>query len=56
MFQPLGKDQIEQIIELQMRNVVKLLAERQITLKLTAGGEDAAVPRRTTTRRTARVP
>jgi ATP-dependent Clp protease ATP-binding subunit ClpB len=35
MFQPLGKDQIEHIIELQMRNVVKLLADRKITLELT---------------------
>jgi ATP-dependent Clp protease ATP-binding subunit ClpB len=35
MFRPLGKDQIEHIIELQMRNVVKLLTERKITLKLT---------------------
>jgi ATP-dependent Clp protease ATP-binding subunit ClpA len=34
MFQPLGKDQIEHIIELQMRNVVMLLSERKITLKL----------------------
>jgi len=34
MFHPLGKDQIEHIIELQMRNVVKLLSERKITLKL----------------------
>ncbi len=34
MFQPLGKDQIEHIIELQMQNVVKLLSERKITLKL----------------------
>jgi ATP-dependent Clp protease ATP-binding subunit ClpB len=34
MFLPLGKDQIEHIIELQMRNVVKLLSERKITLKL----------------------
>ncbi len=32
MFSPLGKDQIERIIELQMRHVVKLLAERQMTL------------------------
>jgi len=31
----LGKDQIETIIELQMRNVVKLLADRKITLQLT---------------------
>jgi len=35
LFKPLGKDQIETIIELQMRNVVKLLAERKITLRLT---------------------
>jgi ATP-dependent Clp protease ATP-binding subunit ClpB len=35
MFRPLGKDQIEHIIELQMRNVVKLLSDRKITLKLT---------------------
>ncbi|MGA8144087.1 MAG: ATP-dependent chaperone ClpB, partial [Candidatus Acidiferrales bacterium] len=35
MFRPLGKDQIEHIIELQMRNVVKLLTDRKITLKLT---------------------
>jgi ATP-dependent Clp protease ATP-binding subunit ClpB len=34
MFHPLGKDQIEHIIELQMRNVVKLLNERKITLNL----------------------
>jgi ATP-dependent Clp protease ATP-binding subunit ClpB len=34
MFLPLGKDQIEHIIEMQMRNVVKLLSERKITLKL----------------------
>src|ERR1700746_3145962 len=34
MFRPLGKDQIEHIIDLQMRNVVKLLSERKITLKL----------------------
>jgi ATP-dependent Clp protease ATP-binding subunit ClpB len=35
MFRPLGKDQIEHIIDLQMRNVLKLLTERKITLKLT---------------------
>ena len=35
MFSPLGKDQIERIIDLQMQHVVKLLAERQITLQLT---------------------
>ena len=35
LFRPLGKDQIERIIELQMRNVVKQLAERQLTIELT---------------------
>jgi ATP-dependent Clp protease ATP-binding subunit ClpB len=35
MFSPLGRGQIERIVELQLRNVVKLLAERKITLTLT---------------------
>jgi ATP-dependent Clp protease ATP-binding subunit ClpB len=35
IFQPLGKDQIERIVELQMQRVVKLLAERKVTLHLT---------------------
>ena len=35
LFRPLGKDQIERIIELQMQHVVKLLAERQLTIELT---------------------
>jgi ATP-dependent Clp protease ATP-binding subunit ClpB len=39
LFRPLGKDQIEHIIELQMRNVVKLLSERKITLKLTSAAK-----------------
>jgi ATP-dependent Clp protease ATP-binding subunit ClpB len=34
MFSPLGRGQIERIVELQLRNVVKLLAERKITLTL----------------------
>src|ERR1700690_1045119 len=34
-FQPLGKDQIEHIIDLQMRNLTKRLAERQLTIELT---------------------
>jgi ATP-dependent Clp protease ATP-binding subunit ClpB len=34
LFRPLGKDQIERIIELQMQHVVKLLAERQLTIEL----------------------
>jgi ATP-dependent Clp protease ATP-binding subunit ClpB len=36
MFRPLGKEQIESIIELQLQNVRKLLAERKITIQLTA--------------------
>jgi ATP-dependent Clp protease ATP-binding subunit ClpB len=39
MFRPLGRDQIERIVELQLRNVVKLLAERKITLKLMAAAK-----------------
>jgi len=35
LFRPLGKDQIERIIELQMQHVVKLLAERKLTVDLT---------------------
>jgi ATP-dependent Clp protease ATP-binding subunit ClpB len=35
LFRPLGKDQIERIIELQMEHVVKLLAEKKISLSLT---------------------
>jgi len=35
MFSPLGKQQIERIVDLQLRNVIKLLAERGIGLRLT---------------------
>jgi ATP-dependent Clp protease ATP-binding subunit ClpB len=35
MFRPLAEDQIERIIELQMQNVTRLLAERQLTIRLT---------------------
>jgi ATP-dependent Clp protease ATP-binding subunit ClpB len=35
LFRPLGKDQIERIIELQMQHVVKLLAERKLMIELT---------------------
>jgi ATP-dependent Clp protease ATP-binding subunit ClpB len=35
LFKPLGKDQIERIIGLQLRNLIQILAARQITLKLT---------------------
>src|ERR1700731_4029565 len=34
MFKPLGKDQIERIIEMQMRHLTKRLAERQLTIEL----------------------
>jgi ATP-dependent Clp protease ATP-binding subunit ClpB len=39
MFAPLGENQIERIIDLQMQRVVKLLAEKQVTLKLTAAAK-----------------
>jgi ATP-dependent Clp protease ATP-binding subunit ClpB len=35
LFHPLGKNQIDLIVELQMQHVTKLLAERQIKLQLT---------------------
>ena len=35
LFSPLGKGQIEHIIDMQMQHLVKRLGERQITLKLT---------------------
>ncbi|HXJ18438.1 MAG TPA: ATP-dependent chaperone ClpB [Candidatus Polarisedimenticolia bacterium] len=39
LFRPLGKDQIERIIDLQMQHVVELLAARQVTLKLTSAAK-----------------
>src|ERR1700689_2987384 len=39
LFQPLGKEQIEHIIDLQMQHLVKRLAERKITLHLTAAAK-----------------
>ena len=39
MFSPLGEKQIEHIIDLQMKRVVKQLAEKQVTLKLTAAAK-----------------
>ena len=45
MFRPLGKEQIERIIELQMQRVVKLLAERKITLHLTPAAKTLLLPR-----------
>jgi ATP-dependent Clp protease ATP-binding subunit ClpB len=35
IFRPLGKDQIDRIVDLQLQHVMKRLAERQITIKLT---------------------
>jgi ATP-dependent Clp protease ATP-binding subunit ClpB len=35
MFNPLGKEQLERIVDLLLKSVEKLLAERQITLELT---------------------
>ncbi len=39
LFKPLGKDQIEHIIDLQMQHLVKRLGERKITLQLTAAAK-----------------
>ncbi len=39
LFRPLGKDQIERIVEFQMRNLTKRLAERQLTLHLTSAAK-----------------
>ncbi len=39
LFSPLGKDQIEHIIDMQMQHLVKRLGERQITLKLTSAAK-----------------
>jgi ATP-dependent Clp protease ATP-binding subunit ClpB len=35
IFRPLGKDQIEHIIDLQLKRLEKLLADRKLTLQLT---------------------
>ena len=39
MFSPLGKEQIERIIELQLASLTKRLTEKQVTLKLTASAK-----------------
>jgi ATP-dependent Clp protease ATP-binding subunit ClpB len=39
LFRPLGKDQIEHIIDLQMHHLVKRLGERQIKLQLTTAAK-----------------
>jgi ATP-dependent Clp protease ATP-binding subunit ClpB len=43
IFNPLGKEQLERIVELMVRSVEKLLAERQITLELTPAAEELLV-------------
>ncbi|MGC1415106.1 MAG: ATP-dependent chaperone ClpB [Candidatus Acidiferrum sp.] len=40
IFNPLGKEQLGRIVGLLLKNVEKLLAERQITLALTPGAEE----------------
>jgi ATP-dependent Clp protease ATP-binding subunit ClpB len=40
IFNPLGKEQLEDIVVLLLKNVEKLLAERQITLELTAAAKE----------------
>jgi len=39
LFSPLGKDQIEHIIDLQLQHLVKRLGERQITLRLSSAAK-----------------
>jgi ATP-dependent Clp protease ATP-binding subunit ClpB len=43
IFNPLGKEQLERIVELLLRGVEKLLAERQITLELTPASREVLV-------------
>jgi ATP-dependent Clp protease ATP-binding subunit ClpB len=43
IFNPLGKEQLERIVELMVHSVEKLLAERQITLELTPAAEELLV-------------
>ncbi len=40
LFNPLGKEQLEKIIELQLAEVDRLLAERQVTLELTPAARE----------------
>jgi ATP-dependent Clp protease ATP-binding subunit ClpB len=40
IFKPLGKQELERIVVLMLRSVEKLLAERQITLELTAAAKE----------------
>jgi ATP-dependent Clp protease ATP-binding subunit ClpB len=43
IFNPLGKEQLERIVELLLRGVLHLLAERQITLELTPAAKELLV-------------
>jgi ATP-dependent Clp protease ATP-binding subunit ClpB len=43
IFNPLGKEQLERIVDLLLRGVEKLLAERQITLELTPAAKELLV-------------
>jgi ATP-dependent Clp protease ATP-binding subunit ClpB len=40
IFNPLGKEQLAKIVSLLLKNVEKLLAERQITLELTPAAQE----------------
>ncbi|MGA8103552.1 MAG: AAA family ATPase, partial [Candidatus Acidiferrales bacterium] len=40
MFKPLGKEQLESIVDLQMAHLAALAAQRKITITLTAGARD----------------
>ena len=40
MFNPLGREQLERIVDLQIQQVAKLVARRQITLRLTGAARD----------------
>ena len=46
IFNPLGKENIKKIIELQLGNLKNLLAERKIQIELTPQGARTALPRR----------
>jgi ATP-dependent Clp protease ATP-binding subunit ClpB len=43
IFNPLGRAELERIVDLLLRNVEKLLAERQITIELTAAARELVV-------------
>src|SRR6201982_1299679 len=43
IFNPLGKEQLERIVDLLLRGVERLLAERQITLELTPAAKELLV-------------